>query len=69
MFQERDLELLEINPLVITTEGNLHCLDAKVAVDGNALYRQPQLAEWRDFTQEDEREARAAEWEIKLCCA
>ncbi|MBK2123951.1 ADP-forming succinate--CoA ligase subunit beta [Fangia hongkongensis] len=64
MFQERDLELLEINPLVITDEGNLHCLDAKVSVDGNALYRQPQLAEWRDLTQEDEREARAAEWEL-----
>ena len=64
MFQERDLELLEINPLVITKEGNLHCLDAKVAVDGNALYRQPQLAEWRDLSQEDEREARAAEWEL-----
>ncbi|WP_116964426.1 ADP-forming succinate--CoA ligase subunit beta [Fastidiosibacter lacustris] len=64
MFQERDLELLEINPLVITNEANLHCLDAKVSVDNNALYRQPQLAEWRDLSQEDEREARAAAWEL-----
>ena len=64
MFQEKDLELLEINPLVITKEGNLHCLDAKVSVDNNALYRQTQLAEWRDLSQEDDREARAAEWEL-----
>ena len=64
LFQEKDLELLEVNPLVITKKGNLHCLDAKVAVDNNALYRQPQLAGWRDLTQEDEREARAAEWEL-----
>lgn len=64
MFQERDMELLEINPLVITKEGNLHCLDAKVSVDNNALYRQIELAEWRDLTQEDEREARAAEWDL-----
>ncbi len=64
MFEEKDLDLLEINPLVITKEGNLHCLDAKVSVDNNALFRQQQLAEWRDLTQEDEREARAAEWEL-----
>ena len=64
MFEEKDLELLEINPLVITDEGNLHCLDAKVAIDGNALYRQPILSDMRDLTQEDEREARAAEWEL-----
>jgi succinyl-CoA synthetase beta subunit len=64
MFGEKDLDLLEINPLVITKEGNLHCLDAKVSVDNNALFRQPQLAEWRDLSQEDEREARAAEWEL-----
>jgi succinyl-CoA synthetase beta subunit len=64
MFEEKDLELLEVNPLVITDEGNLHCLDAKVAIDGNALYRQPALLDMRDLTQEDEREARAAEWEL-----
>ncbi|MFZ9035835.1 MAG: ADP-forming succinate--CoA ligase subunit beta [Francisellaceae bacterium] len=64
MFEERDLELLEINPLVITDVGHLHCLDAKISVDGNALFRQPQLAKWRDLSQEDEREARAQEWEL-----
>ena len=43
MFQECDLALLEINPLVITTEGKLHCLDGKINIDGNAIYRQPKL--------------------------
>ena len=64
MFQEKDLALLEINPLVITKGGDLHCLDAKISVDGNGLYRQPQLLEWRDFSQEDAREAEALEWEL-----
>ena len=64
MFIEKDLELLEINPLVVTEEGNLHCLDAKVAIDSNSLFRQPQLLNMRDLSQEDEREAKAAEWEL-----
>jgi len=64
MFQDKDLALLEINPLVITEEGNLHCLDAKLNIDGNALYRQPQLKEMHDPSQEDEREAHAAKWEL-----
>ncbi len=64
MFQEKDLALLEINPLVITKEGNLHCLDAKINIDGNALYRQPALKEMHDPSQEDEREAHAAKWEL-----
>ena len=64
MFEDCDLSLLEINPLVITKQGNLHCLDAKLNVDGNALYRQPKLKEMHDPTQEDEREAHAAKWEI-----
>ncbi|WP_439106783.1 ADP-forming succinate--CoA ligase subunit beta [Congregibacter sp.] len=64
MFQEKDLALIEINPLVITTEGNLHCLDAKIGVDGNALYRQPALREMHDPSQEDERESHAAQWEL-----
>src|SRR6056297_2502955 len=62
MFKDKDLALIEINPLVITEEGKLHCLDAKLGVDGNAIYRQPKLAEMHDPSQEDEREARAAEW-------
>ncbi|MBB1489283.1 ADP-forming succinate--CoA ligase subunit beta [Oceanospirillum sediminis] len=64
MFQEKDLALLEINPLVITDEGNLHCLDAKVAIDGNSVYRHKDLQEMHDPSQEDEREARAAEWDL-----
>jgi succinyl-CoA synthetase beta subunit len=64
MFQEKDLALIEINPLVITDEGNLHCLDAKIGVDGNALYRQAQLREMNDPSQEDAREAHAAQWEL-----
>ena len=64
MFVEKDLALLEINPLVITDEQNLHCLDAKVVIDGSALYRHPELLEMRDPTQEDEREQRAADWDL-----
>jgi len=64
MFVEKDLALIEINPLVITTDGNLHCLDAKIGVDSNALYRQAQLREMHDPTQDDEREAHAAQWEL-----
>jgi len=64
LFQEKDLALLEINPLVITTEGNLHCLDAKVVIDGNAVYRHKDLQAMHDPSQEDEREARAAEWDL-----
>jgi succinyl-CoA synthetase beta subunit len=64
MFSECDLSLLEINPLVITSAGDLICLDAKVAIDGNALYRQPKLREMHDPSQEDPREAQAAQWEL-----
>jgi succinyl-CoA synthetase beta subunit len=64
LFHDKDLALLEINPLVITGEGNLHCLDAKINLDGNALYRHPDLQAMRDPSQEDEREADAAKWEL-----
>lgn len=64
LFQEKDLALIEVNPLVITTAGDLHCLDAKINVDGNALFRHKDLQAMRDATQEDEREAHAAEWEL-----
>lgn len=64
LFEENDLALLEINPLVITKEGNLHCLDAKINLDGSALFRQPKLKAMEDPSQEDERERRAAEWEL-----
>jgi succinyl-CoA synthetase beta subunit len=64
LFQETDCSLLEINPLVITEEGNVHCLDAKMNVDSNALYRQQKIAAMDDPTQEDEREAQAAEFNL-----
>lgn len=64
MFMECDLSLLEINPLVVTKQGNLLCLDGKINIDDNALYRQPALRELRDTTQEDERENRARDWEL-----
>jgi|TARA_R100000900_G_scaffold125804_4_gene100358 succinyl-CoA synthetase beta subunit len=64
LFKEKDVALIEINPLVITPAGDLHCLDAKVAIDGNALYRHDDLHEMHDPSQEDAREAHAAKWEL-----
>ncbi len=64
MFIECDLSLIEINPLVLTKQGNLICLDAKINIDDNALYRQPSLREMRDTSQEDERELLARKWEL-----
>ncbi len=64
LFTENDLSLLEINPLVITTEGNLHCLDAKMSIDSNAMYRHPRLKDMNDTSQEDAREVHAAQWEL-----
>ena len=64
MFVDKDLALIEINPLVITDAGDLHCLDAKLGIDGNALYRQKALQEMHDPSQDDAREAHAAKWEL-----
>jgi succinyl-CoA synthetase beta subunit len=64
LFKDKDLALLEVNPLVITPAGDLHCLDAKLVIDGNALYRHPELKAMQDPTQEDAREAHAAAWEL-----
>ena len=64
LFVEKDLSLVEINPLVITGSGNLICLDAKINVDDNAVFRRPDIGELRDSTQEDERENRAKEWDL-----
>ena len=60
LFVEKDLSLLEINPLVINKNGDLYCLDAKINIDSNALFRQPDLQEMYDETQEDPQEAEAA---------
>ena len=64
LFLEKDLSLVEVNPLVITDQGDLICLDAKINVDSNALYRQEEVENLRDPSQEDPREARAAEWDL-----
>ncbi len=64
LFEEKDLSLLEINPLVVTGDGDLLCLDGKINIDGSALYRHPDLAAMRDKSQEDPREIRAAEWDL-----
>ncbi|MGD9983360.1 MAG: ADP-forming succinate--CoA ligase subunit beta [Porticoccaceae bacterium] len=64
LFKDKDLALIEVNPLVITAAGNLHCLDAKITVDGNALYRQPAIKAMHDPSQDDAREAQAAQWDL-----
>jgi len=64
LFHDLDLALLEINPLVITEAGDLHCLDSKIGIDGNAVYRHPKLRDMHDPSQEDEREALAASFEL-----
>lgn len=64
MFIDCDLSMVEINPLVITPAGHLHCLDAKIVVDDNALYRQKEIAAMRDPSQEDERVNIAQKWEL-----
>jgi succinyl-CoA synthetase beta subunit len=63
-FVETDMSLLEINPLVVTGDGQLICLDAKVNFDSNALYRHRDIAELRDETQEDEKEIEASKHDL-----
>lgn len=64
MFTSCDLSLLEINPLVVTKQGDILCLDGKINIDDNALYRHPDLKAMRDPSQEDERVNRAHDWEL-----
>ncbi|MBV52841.1 MAG: ADP-forming succinate--CoA ligase subunit beta [Coxiellaceae bacterium] len=64
LFVDCDLGLIEINPLVLTKDHRLVCLDGKMNVDDSALYRRPQLRDMRDTSQEDERETRAHQWEL-----
>ncbi len=59
-FVEKDMSLLEVNPLVVTKDGKLVCLDAKIGFDANALYRHPDIAALRDETEEDEKEIEAS---------
>ena len=63
-FLERDMEMLEINPLIVTDSGDLKVLDAKVSFDGNAMYRQAEVAELRDETEEDSKELEASKYDL-----
>ena len=64
LFVEKDLSLIEVNPMVVTEADDLLCLDGKINIDDNALYRHPELEALRDESQEDERENRAKEWDL-----
>jgi succinyl-CoA synthetase beta subunit len=63
-FVEKDMEMLEINPLIITKQGQLKCLDAKVSFDSNALYRHPEIMQLRDVTEEDAKEIEASKYDL-----
>ncbi len=63
-FTEKDMAMLEINPLIVMENGHLRVLDAKVSFDGNALFRHPDIVELRDTTEEDEKEIEASEWDL-----
>ncbi|RXF66947.1 ADP-forming succinate--CoA ligase subunit beta, partial [Hansschlegelia zhihuaiae] len=63
-FVGADMSMLEINPLIVTRDGRLRCLDAKVSFDSNALYRHPELAELRDETEEDAKEIEASRHDL-----
>jgi succinyl-CoA synthetase beta subunit len=64
LYLEKDASLVEINPLIVTGEGKLVALDAKINIEDNALFRQKELASWRDESQEDEMEREAAKHEL-----
>ncbi len=64
LFVDKDMEMLEINPLILTAEGRLHCLDAKMSFDSNALYRHPDIAELRDTSEEDPKELEASKYDL-----
>ena len=63
-FTEKDMSLLEINPLIVMTNGRVRVLDAKVSFDGNALFRHPDIAELRDLSEEDEKEIEASKHDL-----
>ncbi len=63
-YTEKDMMLLEINPLIVMSDGHLRVLDAKVSFDGNALFRHPDIQELRDKSEEDEKEIEASAWDL-----
>jgi len=64
LFFQKDLSLIEINPLVIDQNDSLKCLDAKINIDENALFRQEDLLKLRDYSQENQKEIEAAKWDL-----
>ncbi|SEL38480.1 succinyl-CoA synthetase (ADP-forming) beta subunit [Roseovarius azorensis] len=64
LFVEKDMEMLEINPLIVTDKGDLKCLDAKMGFDSNAIYRHSDIAELRDTTEEDPKELEASKYDL-----
>ena len=64
LFTDKDMEMLEINPLIVTDAGDLKCLDAKMGFDGNAIYRHADIAELRDTTEEDPKELEASKYDL-----
>ena len=64
LFVAKDMEMLEINPLIVTSAGDLKCLDAKMGFDSNALYRHPDIMELRDETEEDPKELAASQYDL-----
>jgi len=64
VFLEKDCEMLEINPLIVTTDGDLRCLDAKMGFDGNAIYRHADIAALRDESEEDAKELAASKYDL-----
>ncbi len=64
LFVDKDMEMLEINPLIVTDKGDLKCLDAKMGFDGNAVYRHPDIAALRDETEEDPKELAASKFDL-----
>ena len=64
LFVEKDMEMLEINPLIVTDKGDLMCLDAKMGFDSNAVYRHPDIAALRDESEEDAKELQASKYDL-----
>ncbi len=64
LFTEKDAEMVEINPLIVTEGGDLVCLDAKMGFDGNAMYRHPDIAQLRDESEEDPKELAASKYDL-----
>ncbi|MBR3371030.1 MAG: ADP-forming succinate--CoA ligase subunit beta [Rhodobacteraceae bacterium] len=64
LFVERDAEMVEINPLIVTTDGDMKCLDAKMGFDSNSLYRQADILALRDETEEDPKELAASKYDL-----